>query len=152
MITEKEILVRLQNGEDAEKIANELIDLLNAANATHQAEVEAKKKAEEEKKKKEADEKKKDELAKTIADAVMAYIKLAAPTLVEEDEEELSGAEVRKMLDPVIPTLASIKALASSVTHAEVPASTIEKAKSTPARTNKSDDEILQDFLKGLFG
>lgn len=148
MITEKEILVRLQNGEDAETIANELIDLLNAANATHQAEIEAKKKAEEEQKKKEAEEKKKDELAETIANAVMAYIKLAVPTLVEEDEEELSGAEVRKMLDPVIPTLASIKALASNLT---VPAST-PTPKSTPAKTNKSDDEILQDFLKGLFG
>lgn len=145
MITEKEILVRLQNGEDAEKIANELIDLLNAANATHQAEVEAKKKAEEEQKKKEAEEKKKDELAETIANAVMAYIKLAAPTLVEEDEEELSGAEVRKMLDPVIPTLVSIKALAYNITTpASIP-------KSTPAKDNKSDDEILQDFLKSLF-
>jgi hypothetical protein len=41
MITEKEILERLQKGEDAEKIANQLIDLLNAANAAYQAEIAA---------------------------------------------------------------------------------------------------------------
>jgi hypothetical protein len=68
----------------------------------------------------------------------MEYIKLAVPTLVEEDEEELSGAEVRKILDPVIPTLVSLKDAVNSYTPA-------------PASTNKTDDEILQGFLKGLF-
>jgi hypothetical protein len=138
MITEKEILERLQKGEDAEKIANQLIDLLNAANAAYQAEIAAQKKAEEEAKKKAAAEKEKDKLADLIAKSVMEYIKLAVPTLVEEDEEELSGAEVRKILDPIIPTLVSLKDAVNSYTPA-------------PASTNKTDDEILQGFLKGLF-
>ena len=46
MINEKDILARLQAGEDAQKIADELANVLNAANATYIAEVEAKKKAE----------------------------------------------------------------------------------------------------------
>ena len=52
MLNEKDILIRLQNGEDPQKIANELADVLNAANKTYitQKEEEAKKKADEAKK------------------------------------------------------------------------------------------------------
>lgn len=52
MLNEKDILIRLQNGEDAQNIANELANALNAANKTYiaQKEEEAKKKAEEAKK------------------------------------------------------------------------------------------------------
>lgn len=46
MINSKDILTRLQNGESAEAIANELIGALNDANATYEAEVAAKRKAE----------------------------------------------------------------------------------------------------------
>jgi hypothetical protein len=52
MLNEKDILIRLQNGEDAQNIANELANALNAANKTYiaQKEEEAKKKADEAKK------------------------------------------------------------------------------------------------------
>ena len=46
MINSKDILARLQNGETAENIANELIDALNDANAAYEAEQAAKAKAE----------------------------------------------------------------------------------------------------------
>lgn len=50
MITTKEILERLKNGEDAEAIANELVSTLNIALEQHKAEEEeAKRKAEEQK-------------------------------------------------------------------------------------------------------
>ena len=55
MVNSKDILTRLQNGEKAEDIANELINALNDANDTYNKEVEAKKAESEVKAKKVAD-------------------------------------------------------------------------------------------------
>ena len=55
MVNSKDILARLQNGEKAEDIANELINALNDANDTYNKEVEAKKAESEAKAKKVAD-------------------------------------------------------------------------------------------------
>ena len=55
MVNSKDILTRLQNGEKAEDIANELINALNDANDTYNKEVEAKKAESETKAKKIAD-------------------------------------------------------------------------------------------------
>ena len=55
MINSKDILARLQNGEKAEDIANELINALNDANDTYNKEVAAKKAEDEAKAKKVAD-------------------------------------------------------------------------------------------------
>ena len=55
MVNSKDILTRLQNGEKAEDIANELINALNDANDTYNKEVAAKKAESEVKAKKVAD-------------------------------------------------------------------------------------------------
>lgn len=55
MVNSKDILTRLQNGEKAEDIANELISALNDANDAYNKEVEAKKAESEAKAKKVAD-------------------------------------------------------------------------------------------------
>ena len=55
MVNSKDILTRLQNGEKAEDIANELINALNDANDAYNKEVEAKKAENEAKAKKVAD-------------------------------------------------------------------------------------------------
>lgn len=55
MVNSKDILARLQNGEKAEDIANELINALNDANDTYNKEVAAKKAESEAKAKKVAD-------------------------------------------------------------------------------------------------
>lgn len=55
MVNSKDILARLQNGEKAEDIANELINALNDANDAYNKEVEAKKAEDETKAKKVAD-------------------------------------------------------------------------------------------------
>ena len=55
MVNSKDILTRLQNGEKAEDIANELINALNDANDAYNKEVEAKKAEDEAKAKKVAD-------------------------------------------------------------------------------------------------
>ena len=54
MVNSKDILTRLQNGEKAEDIANELINALNDANDAYNKEVEAKKAESEAKAKKDA--------------------------------------------------------------------------------------------------
>lgn len=154
MINEKDILTRLQAGEDAQKIADELAAVLNAANATYIAEQKAKeeaaRKAEAEKA---AKEEERDELAQIIADAVMDYLELVAPELVEDDEEELSGAEVRKLLDSMIPVMQSLKnlqAILPADTHPfGTPILTPPVAKmgnGTPI-AKLSDDEIIKNFL-----
>ena len=54
MVNSKDILTRLQNGEKAEDIANELVSALNDANDAYNKEVEAKKAEDEAKAKREA--------------------------------------------------------------------------------------------------
>lgn len=155
MINEKDILARLQAGEDAQKIADELANVLNAANATYIAEVEAKKKAEAEAAKKAAEataiEEEKNELAQIIADAVMDYIDVAAPGLMDDDDE-LTGEEVRKLLDSMVPMMVSLKNIAGLTGGANpfgTPILTPSVAKmgnGTPI-VKLSDDEIIKNFL-----
>lgn len=154
MINEKDILTRLQAGEDAQKIADELAAVLNAANATYIAEQKAKeeaaRKAEAEKA---AKEEERDELAQIIADAVMDYLELVAPELVEDDEEELSGAEVRKLLDSMIPVMQSLKNLQAILPADTNPFGTpiltppVAKMGNGTPIAKLSDDEIIKNFL-----
>ena len=142
MITEKDILVRLQAGEDAQKIADELTAALNAANKTYITE-------QEEKAKKEAAAKaeveaKKKELAELIANSVMKYIALVDPKLVENEDEDLNAAEVQKLLDSIIPLMSSLKNIQGLMPASVVP---FEKMPAT-----KTDDEILKEFLMKNIG
>lgn len=152
MINEKDILARLQAGEDAQKIADELANVLNAANATYIAEVEAKKKAEAEAAKKAAEataiEEEKNELAQIIADAVMDYIDVAAPGLMDDDDE-LTGEEVRKLLDSMVPMMVSLKNIAGltgGVNPFGTPNLTAPVAKMGNG-AKMSDDEIIKNFI-----
>jgi len=154
MINEKDILTRLQAGEDAQKIADELAAVLNAANATYIAEQKAKeeaaRKAEAEKA---AKEEERNELAQIIADAVMDYIELVAPELVQDEEEELSGEEVRKLLDSMIPLMQSMKNLQAIMPAGTNPFGTpiltppVAKMGNGTPIVKMSDDEIIKNFL-----
>jgi len=154
MINEKDILTRLQAGEDAQKIADELAAVLNAANATYIAEQKAKeeaaRKAEAEKA---AKEEERNELAQIIADAVMDYIELVAPELVQDEEEELSGEEVRKLLDSMIPLMQSMKNLQAIMPAGTNPFGTpiltppVAKMGNGTSIVKMSDDEIIKNFL-----
>lgn len=154
MINEKDILTRLQAGEDAQKIADELAAVLNAANATYIAEQKAKeeaaRKAEAEKA---AKEEERNELAQIIADAVMDYIELVAPELVQDEEEELSGEEVRKLLDSMIPLMQSMKNLQAIMPAGANPFGTpiltppVAKMGNGTPIVKMSDDEIIKNFL-----
>ena len=157
MINEKDILARLQAGEDAQKIADEMANMLNAANATYLAEVEARKKAEAEAAKKAAEasalEEEKNELAQIIADAVMDYIDVCAPDLIDDDEDPLDGAEVRKLLDGMIPLMVSLKGLQAVMPAGANPFGTpiltppVAKMGNGTPIVKMSDDEIIKNFL-----
>lgn len=111
MTLENDILARLRNGEDAEKIAQELINNLNSAIATKDKEdAEAKRiagekaKAEQEKK---ALEDKKNSLADAMARAMVEYYKLSLPEVPEGITKELNGPAMRKQLDATVCLLKS---------------------------------------------
>lgn len=93
----EEIMARIQKGEKPEDIVKEFTDNMNKA----QAEA---KKAEEAKAKEDTKSKKKDEIAVAIAHALNEYI-----TISGVEAEKLRGAEVRELLDQVIPVIDSLK-------------------------------------------
>ena len=73
MFTEKDILTRLQNGESVEAIANEVAELLNKANSTYEAEVEAQKAKEAELKAQKENEKAKIDDMQDIIDLIAVW-------------------------------------------------------------------------------
>lgn len=97
----EEIVKRLMNGEHPDVIAQELYDMLNAA----EAEIA-------EKKKEDAKSKKMDEISDAIAHALNDYAHVAGI----ESFEPLRGAEVRQLLDEFLPIMESIKDIKVHVT------------------------------------
>jgi uncharacterized protein YyaL (SSP411 family) len=94
MFDEKTILARLQNGEDAQKIADEMAAMINAANKTY-----AEQKAAEEAAKAEAEHEvqKKEELQEILdlfADWMNAYYGIEA-------KGELNADQVLEMIDSI---------------------------------------------------
>ena len=119
MALENDILARLRNGEDAEKIAQELINNLNSAIATKDKEdaeakriAEEKAKAEQEKK---ALEDKKNNLADAMARAMVEYYKLSLPEVPEGITKELNGLAMRKQLDATVGLLKSLTDLSKKL-------------------------------------
>ena len=119
MALENDILARLRNGEDAEKIAQELINNLNNAIATKDKEdAEAKRIAEEKAKveqEKQALEDKKNNLADAMARAMVEYYKLSLPEVPEGITKELNGMAMRKQLDATVGLLKSLTDLSKKL-------------------------------------
>lgn len=119
MALENDILARLRNGEDAEKIAQELINNLNNAIATKDKEdAEAKRIAEEKakaEKERQALEDKKNNLADAMARAMVEYYKLTLPEVPEGIIKELNGPAMRKQLDATVNLLKSLTDLSKQL-------------------------------------
>ena len=119
MTLENDILARLRNGEDAEKIAQELINNLNNAIATKDKEdAEAKRVAEEKakaEKERQALEDKKNNLADAMARAMVEYYKLTLPEVPEGILKELNGPAMRKQLDATVSLLKSLTDLSKQL-------------------------------------
>ena len=118
MFDEKTILARLQNGEDTQKIANEMTALLNETNKMHlKLETERRAKLEEEKKKKEAanKQKQKEESFNDIYELFKDWVKTYYDKKVYEEFEKLKSKDFVKILDLCSSINVSVSDLDSSL-------------------------------------
>lgn len=141
MALENDILERLRNGEDAEQIAQELINNLNNAIATKDKEdAEAKRVAEEKAKaeqEKKALEDKKNNLADAIARAMLEYYNLTLTEVPEGIAKGFNGPTVRKQLDATVDLLNSLVNLSKSLDKIDF---------------NEIDMNKVESKLEDLFG
>lgn len=150
MFDKKDILARLQAGEDIMVIAQELSDVLNDAKdeyAAEQKRIEEEKKAAEAKaaQEREAAQKKEEKLnllATGIVKAIVEYYELLDPELKRE-LVDVSAAEVRKTLDSMAPMLKAASNFMNAINIAATPTPYRQKS-SVKAKT---DDEIIREFL-----
>ena len=90
---------RLSKGEDADTIANELIDALNSAMAEHKAKLEQ-----------DRTEQRKDEIVKELSNLLDEYAILCGCSLTDKDTdlEEVDVQFIRKSLDNMINTIKTL--------------------------------------------
>ena len=145
MFDEKTILARLQNGEDAQTIANEMAAMINAANKTYTDQ-----KAAEEAKKAEAQraEIQKREDLQEILDMFCDWFGTYYEMNVEEIKAELKADQVIELIDSLKEYMKAIKDLESmfSVKNATKPAVKVIKSNTKPANA----DETISAFLNKM--
>ena len=146
MFTEKDILARLQAGEDAQKIADEMADILNAANKTYTDQKEAEqKRLEAERKAKEAAAKQTKARQKKEADALMEAIGKWVVKYYASPEEEKKYKAVLAGMDGNF--------LIAVVDSAIKPARLWENMESIfdvkpVGKKKKTTDDVIADFLE----
>lgn len=139
------ILARLQNGEDAEAIANELINMLNTANSEYVA-IQEKEKAEA-KRIAAARDAELNNLAQGMIDAVAKYLQVAYPDARIDVTDEVSVGDVREIIDGIYELSAALKdldKLFGERTFKYRPA--MHDVNAAPKK--KNSEEILSEFLK----
>lgn len=149
MFNKKDILARLQAGEDIMVIAQELSDALNDAKDEYAAEqkaAEEAKKAAEAKAAREREAAKREEklnlLAIGIVNAIAEYYEILDPEMKRE-LVNISAPEIRKTLDSMAPMIKAASNFVNAIHVAATP---------TPCRQQsgvkaKTDDEIIREFL-----
>lgn len=146
MISEKDILARLRNGESMDAIGQSIADVLNAAQNAYDAEMEAQAKA------KAANDlmMQKRELAEDFIHLMQEYGDLVCPgsrdildDYTDEDLDEMIGA-IDQMFN-LLSFAIQMRAVAGEIKHAPAP-SHITPVTGAP----KSDDEIIANFIKSL--
>ena len=144
MLSEKDILTRLRNGESMDAIGQSIADVLNAAQSTYDAELEAAKQAEA------ANTLaiKKRELAEDFIHLVQDYGDLVCPgsrdILSEYTDEDLD--EMINAIDQMFNLLQFAIQMRTALEEKPQTKSHITPATKTP----KNDDEVLANFLKSL--
>lgn len=135
MFDEKTILARLQNGEDAQKIADEMAAALNQANKAYADQ----KAAEEAAKKQNEVQKKKDlqEILDMFADWFKTYYGI-------ETKGELEADAVLELIDSIKEYVEALKGLETMFSMKNAPK--IIKSNTKP----KNADEQINDFLKKM--
>ena len=135
MFDEKTILARLQNGEDAQKIADEMAAMINKANKTYNDQ-----KAAEEAARKQNEVQKKEDLQEILdlfADWLKTYYSI-------DTKGELEADVVLELIDSIKEYLEALKDLESVFNMKNAPK--IIKSNTKP----KSSDEKINDFLKQM--
>lgn len=135
MFDVNEILARLQNGEDAQKIADEMAATLNLANKTYEDQ-----KAKEEAAKKQNEVQKEKDLQKILdmfADWFKTYYGI-------ETKGELEADAVLELIDSIKEYVEALKGLETMFNMKNTPK--IIKSNTKP----KSADEQISDFLKKM--
>ena len=144
MLSEKDILTRLRNGESMDAIGQSIADVLNSAQNAYNAEVEAAKEAEA------ANTLaiKKRELANKFISLVQDYGDLVCPgsrdILSEYTDEDLD--EMINAIDQMFNLLQFAIQMRDLVDEAPKSESKITPVPHAP----KSDDEVLANFIKSL--
>ena len=149
MFDEKTILARLQNGEDAQTIADEMAAMINAANkayADQKAAEEAARKAEEAKKA--ADSQKKADLQDILDQFQLWFAQYYEIEDLDKIFEELNAEAVLELIEAVEEYAKAIKGLETmfGVKNATKPAVKVIKSNTK----SKSADEQINDFLKKM--
>ena len=135
MFDQNYFLTRLQNGEDLDKIGKEIADMMNAANAAYEAELKAKEEAAALAEKEEAKKALIEELIEIIQE--LAILEGMDPEDMKVTDEEVE--DICKAFTDMFKTMKDLKKMFA----AAAPAKANIKAK----KVDRSDDQILADFL-----
>lgn len=131
MLTEKDILARLQNGESAEAIANEMADMINKANKLYADEVAKQDKFQKEK-----------EMSEILTSACAWFRRYYDKP--EFTLEKIKAEQVISLVDALIDYIDCTKELFDFV----------KKPAKTPVqgtiKFNKTPDETIADFLNKM--
>ena len=144
MFNEKDILARLQNGEDAQAIADEFAKLLNNANKTY---TEEQKKAMAEARAKQIQQDKEDELADILED-LKDWMRRYYPKhdkIILESFNETSTKDIIEAIDSIFELIDF--GFASLIT-AKSPV--VKKTAEKVDRKARPADDVINDFLKSM--
>ena len=143
MFDEKTILARLQNGEDAQTIANEMAAMINAANKTYTDQKAAEEAAKAAAAK--AEVQKKEEL-QSILDLFADWFGAHYEMDVEDFKSELKADQVIELIDSLKEYIDAVKGLESMLGVKKPIGTKVIKSNTKP----KSADEQINDFLKKM--
>lgn len=145
MFDEKTILARLQNGENAQDIANEVAAMINAANKTYTDQKAAEEAAKAEAKR--AELQKVEEL-QDILDMFIDWFGTYYGIDVEHVKSELGADQIIELIDSLKEYIDAVKGLETmfSVKNATKPAVKVIKSNTKPANA----DETINAFLNKM--
>ena len=144
MFNEKDILARLQNGEDAQAIADEFAKLLNNANKTY---TEEQKKAEAEAKAKQIQKDKEDEMAVILED-LKDWMRRYYPKHDKVILESFDGNNTKDIIAAIDAIFELIDFDFATIFTAKSP--TAKKAIKKADREARPADDVINDFLKSM--
>ena len=144
MFDEKTILARLQNGEDAQTIANEMAAMINAANKTYADQKAAEEAAKAAKAK--AEIQKKEEL-QSILDLFCDWFGTYYDMDVTELKSDMKADQLIELIDSLKEYMEAIKGLETmfSVKNATKPVAKVIKSNTKP-----NADETINQFLNKM--